>query len=59
MLLYDFVEMGHKITSYTVAHIFQKCKFLIAINYITGIFIFFFSYNQKIIGGVNNVKDYI
>jgi MFS family permease len=51
--------MGHQITSYTVAHTFQKRKLLIAINCIAGLSIFFFGYDQGMMGGVNNAKDYI
>ncbi|TVY46240.1 Sugar transporter [Lachnellula occidentalis] len=51
--------MGHQITSWNVAHAFQKRKLLIAINCIAGLSIFFFGYDQGMMGGVNNAKDYI
>jgi MFS family permease len=51
--------MGHQINSWNVAHKLQKRKLLIAINCIAGLSIFFFGYDQGMMGGVNNAKDYI
>lgn len=51
--------MGHQIKSWNVAHSLQKRKLLIAINCVAGLSIFFFGYDQGIMGGVNNAKDYI
>jgi len=51
--------MGHQIKSWNVAHSLQKRKLLIAINCVAGLSIFFFGYDQGMMGGVNNAKDYI
>ncbi|KAI9055011.1 hypothetical protein LZ554_002152 [Drepanopeziza brunnea f. sp. 'monogermtubi'] len=49
----------HQINRWNVAHSLQKRKLLIAINCIAGLSIFFFGYDQGMMGGVNNAKDYI
>ncbi|KAL2351214.1 sugar transporter family protein [Cryomyces antarcticus] len=51
--------MGHQINKYNVAHTFQKRKLLIAINCLASLSIFFFGYDQGMMGGVNNAKAYI
>lgn len=51
--------MGHQIKKWNVAHKLQKRSLLIAINCIAGLSIFFFGYDQGMMGGVNNAKDYI
>lgn len=51
--------MGHQIKQWNVAHKLQKRSLLIAINCIAGLSIFFFGYDQGMMGGVNNAKDYI
>ena len=51
--------MGHQINTWNVAHALQKRKLLVAINCIAGLSIFFFGYDQGMMGGVNNAKDYI
>ncbi|KAG4432203.1 hypothetical protein IFR05_012326 [Cadophora sp. M221] len=51
--------MGHQINKWNVAHSLEKRKLLIAINCIAGLSIFFFGYDQGMMGGVNNAKDYI
>lgn len=51
--------MGNQITSWNVAHVLQKRKLLIAINCVAGLSIFFFGYDQGMMGGVNNAKHYI
>lgn len=51
--------MGHQIKKWNVAHSLQKRKLLIAINCVAGLSIFFFGYDQGMMGGVNNAKDYI
>ncbi|TKA46689.1 hypothetical protein B0A49_12595, partial [Cryomyces minteri] len=51
--------MGHQINKYNVAHTFQKRRLLIAINCLAGLSIFFFGYDQGMMGGVNNAKAYI
>lgn len=47
------------ISKYNVARRFQKRSLLVAINCIAGLSIFFFGYDQGMMGGVNNAKDYI
>lgn len=51
--------MGHQISSWNVSHALQKRSLLIAINFVAGLSIFFFGYDQGMMGGVNNAKDYI
>src|ERR1700712_2062272 len=51
--------MGHQIKKWNVAHSLQKRKLLIAINCVAGLAIFFFGYDQGMMGGVNNAKHYI
>lgn len=51
--------MGHQINKWNVAHALEKKKLLIAINCVAGLSIFFFGYDQGMMGGVNNAKDYI
>ncbi|EON61169.1 hypothetical protein W97_00381 [Coniosporium apollinis CBS 100218] len=51
--------MGHQITQWNVSHKLQKRKLLIAINALAGLSIFFFGYDQGMMGGVNNAKHYI
>ena len=51
--------MGNQIEKCNVAHSLQKRKLLIAINCIAALSIFFFGYDQGMMGGVNNAKDYI
>ncbi|KAI9814800.1 MAG: hypothetical protein M1827_003066 [Pycnora praestabilis] len=48
-----------KISSWNVVHKLEKRKLLIAINCVAGLSIFFFGYDQGMMGGVNNAKDYI
>lgn len=52
-------KMGNQIQKWNVAHSLQKRKLLIAINCVAGLSIFFFGYDQGMMGGVNNAKDYI
>lgn len=49
----------HQINGLNVSHKLQKRKLLIAINCVAGLSIFFFGYDQGLMGGVNNAKDYI
>jgi MFS family permease len=51
--------MGHQIKKWNVAHSLEKRKLLIAINCVAGLSIFFFGYDQGMMGGVNNAKNYI
>jgi MFS family permease len=48
-----------QLPGFNVANIFEKRKLLIAINCVAGLSIFFFGYDQGMMGGVNNAKDYI
>ncbi|MCJ1226790.1 hypothetical protein MMC12_003444 [Toensbergia leucococca] len=41
-----------------VVHKYEKRKLLIAINCVAGLSIFFFGYDQGMMGGVNNAKNY-
>lgn len=47
------------IASWNVVNKLQKRSLLIAINCIAGLSIFFFGYDQGMMGGVNNANDYI
>ncbi|EEP81288.1 conserved hypothetical protein [Uncinocarpus reesii 1704] len=51
--------MKSPISSWNVANRLKKCRLLIAINTIAALSIFFFGYDQGMMGGVNNAKDYI
>ncbi|KAI0476643.1 general substrate transporter [Xylaria cf. heliscus] len=42
-----------------VANIFEKRGLLVAINSLAALSIFFFGYDQGVMGGVNNAKNYI
>ncbi len=48
-----------QINGKNISHRLQKRKLLIAINSVAGLSIFFFGYDQGMMGGVNNAKDYI
>lgn len=48
-----------QINGWNVSHKLEKRKLLIAINCVAGLSIFFFGYDQGLMGGVNNAKDYI
>ncbi|KAL2223235.1 putative MFS monosaccharide transporter [Thermoascus aurantiacus ATCC 26904] len=51
--------MSDKISSWNVAHKLEKRSLLVAINCVAALSIFFFGYDQGMMGGVNNAKDYI
>ncbi|PVH70747.1 general substrate transporter [Cadophora sp. DSE1049] len=51
--------MGNQIKTWNIAHSLQKRKLLIALNIVAGLSIFFFGYDQGMMGGVNNAKHYI
>ncbi|KAF8857869.1 putative MFS monosaccharide transporter [Acephala macrosclerotiorum] len=51
--------MGNQIKKWNVAHSLEKRNLLIAINCVASLSIFFFGYDQGMMGGVNNAKDYI
>jgi len=48
-----------RLQGFNVANHFQKRSLLIAINCVAALSIFFFGYDQGMMGGVNNAKDYI
>lgn len=47
-----------RISRYNVVHHLQKRRLLIAINCVAGLSIFFFGYDQGMMGGVNNAENY-
>ncbi|KAF5865572.1 hypothetical protein ETB97_003416 [Aspergillus alliaceus] len=51
--------MGNQIHGWNIAHKLEKRKLLIAINCVAGLSIFFFGYDQGMMGGVNNSSDYL
>ncbi|KAM5430892.1 putative dihydrolipoyl dehydrogenase [Microsporum canis] len=51
--------MTHKIHRWNITHRLEKRSLLIAINCMAGLSIFFFGYDQGMMGGVNNAKHYI
>lgn len=57
----DMSLMGRpsSMSRFNVAHRYKKRSLLIAINCVAGLSILFFGYDQGMMGGVNNAKDYI
>lgn len=51
--------MSDKISSWNVVHRFEKRQLLIAINCAAALSILMFGYDQGLMGGVNNSKNYI
>ncbi|KAA8642741.1 hypothetical protein EYZ11_011232 [Aspergillus tanneri] len=51
--------MGNQMQGWNIAHHLEKRKLLIAINCVAGLSIFFFGYDQGMMGGVNNASDYL
>lgn len=51
--------MSDKISSWNVAHRLEKRPLLFSINCIAALSILFFGYDQGMMSGVNNSKDYI
>ncbi|KAL2810370.1 general substrate transporter [Aspergillus granulosus] len=51
--------MSDQISSWNVVHRFEKRSLLIAINSVAALSILFFGYDQGMMAGVNNSKDYI
>lgn len=49
----------NQITQWNVSHKYEKRSLLIAINAVAGLSIFFFGYDQGMMGGVNNAKAYM
>ncbi|KAI1435164.1 general substrate transporter [Xylaria sp. CBS 124048] len=48
-----------RLPGFNVANVYEKRSLLIAINSIAALSILFFGYDQGVMGGVNNAKDYI
>ena len=48
-----------RIPKYQVVHKLQKRSLLIAINCVAGLSIFFFGYDQGVMGGVNTARSYV
>ncbi|KAI0017562.1 general substrate transporter [Xylariomycetidae sp. FL0641] len=48
-----------RLPGFNVANFLEKRQLLIAINCIAALSIFFFGYDQGMMGGVNNAKDYV
>lgn len=48
-----------RLPGFNVANVFEKRALLIAINSLAALSIFFFGYDQGVMGGVNNAKNYI
>lgn len=48
-----------RLPGFNVANHLEKRQLLIAINCVAALSIFFFGYDQGMMGGVNNAKDYI
>jgi MFS family permease len=48
-----------QINGKNISHRLEKRKLLIAINCVAGLSIFFFGYDQGMMGGVNNAQNYI
>lgn len=51
--------MADTIHQWNVVHKLEKRSLLIGINSVAALSIFFFGYDQGMMGGVNNAKDYI
>ena len=48
-----------RISKYNVVHKLEKRSLLIAINCVAGLSIFFFGYDQGVMGGVNTARSYV
>lgn len=51
--------MSDKISKWNVVHKLEKGQLLVAINCVAALSILFFGYDQGMMSGVNNSKDYI
>lgn len=51
--------MSNKIPQWNVVHILEKRRLLLGINSVAALSILFFGYDQGMMAGVNNSKDYI
>lgn len=52
------IAVMDRVASYNVARKYEKRSLLIAINAVAGLSIFFFGYDQGVMGGVNGNRDY-
>ncbi|KAJ2988813.1 hypothetical protein NUW58_g3779 [Xylaria curta] len=48
-----------RLPGFNIANVFEKRALLVAINSLAALSIFFFGYDQGVMGGVNNAKHYI
>ena len=46
------------LSRYNAARLYEKRALLIAVNAVASLSIFFFGYDQGVMGGVNNNRDY-
>ena len=51
--------MPNQLSGFRVAAHLRKRSLLVAVNALAGLSIFFFGYDQGMMGGVNNAKDYL
>lgn len=47
-----------RVSRYNVAHRYEKRSLLILVNCVAGLSIFFFGYDQGVMGGVNGNRNY-
>ena len=47
------------ISKYNLANKYEKRALLISINLVAGLSIFFFGYDQGVMGGVNQARNYV
>ncbi len=52
------IAVMDRVASYNVARKYEKRSLLIAINAVAGLSIFFFGYDQGVMGGVNGNRNY-
>ena len=53
----DAFEKG--LWKFNICHKLEKRRLLIAVNLVAGLSIFFFGYDQGVMGGVNTTRDYV
>jgi len=56
---FSFETKMERLSGFNVANFLEKRRLLFAVNCIAALSIFFFGYDQGMMGGVNNAKDYI
>ena len=52
-------NLEKRLWKHNVAQRLEKRKLLIAVNLVAGLSIFFFGYDQGVMGGVNTTRDYV